>query len=314
MGIRNKNSRRIIWILLAICIIANIIAGFHAYKFTHFSVAGKSKTKDARHLSAGKKISAILFGISNPRPENKTLPQRHFTEFSIKSNRDISCWLITTDSVKKGTVILCHGYSGNKSGMLDKADIFLDAGYNTLLMDFMGSGGSEGHQTTIGFLEAVQVKSAYDHLVQTGETHIILFGTSMGAAAIMKAQQDYQFDQASLILECPFGTMLKTVQSRFRTMHIPSFPMDRLLVLWGGMLNGFNAFSHNPQDYALKIKQPVLLLHGEKDEKVSMEEIQLIFKNLQGKKTLKTYPLAGHENYLNRYRNEWTKDILEFIN
>lgn len=45
-----------------------------------------------------------------------------------------------------------------KSSMIDKADVFLDLGYNVFMVDFIGSGGSEGLQTTIGYKEAENVK------------------------------------------------------------------------------------------------------------------------------------------------------------
>ena len=198
--------------------------------------------------------------------------------------------------------------------MLDKAEIFLSLGYNTFLVDFMGSGGSDGNQTTIGFYEAEEVKTAFNYLETQGEKNIMLFGTSMGAAAIMKAQKDYNLKVSSVILECPFGTMLETVQARFRSLGTPSFPMANLLVFWGGILNGFNAFKHNPTDYAKSIICPVLLLSGEEDDRVSLREINHIFKNLAGVKKLKTYPLAGHENYLSKYKDEWENDVKTFIN
>ena len=50
----------------------------------------------------------------------------------------------------------------------------------------MGSGGSEGNETTIGYKEAEEVKSCYDYVAGQGEKRIFLFGTSMGAAAILK--------------------------------------------------------------------------------------------------------------------------------
>ena len=291
----------------------NVIAYFQAYRFTHFSSRDEEKTKDGRQLSSGEKIKTLLFGIKNPRPENRKLPERPFDRITLKSNKEISCWLMRTDSSAKGTVILCHGYSGEKSSMLDRAYLFLDAGYNVLLFDFMGSGGSEGVQTTLGFHEAKQVKTVYDYLWQKGERKFILMGTSMGAVAIMKAQQDYQFKGCSLILECPFGRMLKTVKARFSNLHVPSFPMSELLVFWGGAQNQFNAFEHNPEKYACKINCPVLLMIGEQDEKVSMEETQIIDTNLKGPKTLVTYPLAGHENYLNQYKYQWYTEVLKFL-
>ena len=309
---RKKIFKRSLWVVLILFILMNAISYLHAYKFTHFDPNSKSKTQDAKSLPFSQKLKTLFFGINNPRPENKRFPGKQYETIKLNSNKQIECWLIKADS-PKGSVILFHGYGGEKSSMLDKAEIFQGLGYNTLLVDFMGSGGSEGNQTTIGFYEARQVKTAFDFLKDRGENKIILFGTSLGAVAIMKAQSDYDLNTTSLILECPFGTMLETVQARFSAMRIPAFPMANLLVFWGGMQNGFNAFAHNPVNYARRITHPVLLLSGEKDDRVSMGEINRIFHNLKGEKKLSTYPLAGHENYLGKYKAEWINDISSFI-
>jgi pimeloyl-ACP methyl ester carboxylesterase len=205
------------------------------------------------------------------------------------------------------------GYGGDKSQMLTDADELLKMGYNTLLVDFMGSGGSEGNETTIGVKEAEEVKSCYDYLAQRGEKKILLFGTSMGAAAILKAINDYHLNPAAVILECPFGTMYQTTCARFRLMHVPAFPMAGMLMFWGGTQNGFWAFSHNPVEFAKSVKCPALLLWGEQDDKVSRAETDEIFANLQGRKVLGTYPHSGHENYLKKDKEKWVKDVGGFL-
>jgi len=300
-------------ILAAIIVLLNVVAIFHSYKFTHFTDSKSEKTKDPKTLTISEKVKIVLLGVSNPRPENKTIPTTDYQTIKLKSNKEIECWSIKTENAK-GTVVLFHGFSGEKSSMLDKSDLFNELGYNTFLVDFMGSGGSEGNQTTIGFWEAEQVKTCFDHLTENGETSIYLFGTSMGAVAIMKAINDYKINPNGIILECPFGSMYQTVSARFKAMNLPAFPMAGLFVFWGGLQNGFWAFVHKPTDYAKKITCPTLLLYGAKDEKVSRQEIDEIFKNLAGQKKLKIYPNAGHENYLIKYEKEWRREVEEFLN
>jgi pimeloyl-ACP methyl ester carboxylesterase len=65
--------------------------------------------------------------------------------------------------------------------------------------------------------------------------------------------------------------------------------------------------------YAKHISCPALLLWGEKDEKVSRKEIDEIYRNLDGIRRLETYPSAGHENYLNKYKAKWTMDLSAFL-
>ena len=135
----------------------------------------------------------------------------------------------------------------------------------------------------------------------------------MGAVAILRAIYKYDLRPSGIIIECPFGTLYRTTAARFKSMGVPSFPMAGLLVFWGGVQNGFNGFSHDPEKYAKAVECPTLLLYGEKDKKVSMKEIQTIFNNISGEKTLRTYPGAGHENYLIKYKNEWITDVSSFL-
>lgn len=216
----------------------NVIAFFQSYKFTHFTDSEIEKTQAPTKLSTGQKIKTLFFGVNNPRPENSIIPTIAYEIVKLKSNRETECWSIKSENAK-GTVILFHGYGGNKSSMLDKSDIFLSKGYNTFLVDFMGSGGSEGNQTSIGFLEAEQVKTCFDYLIKISEHNLYLFGTSMGAVAIMKAIHDYGIKPKGIIIECPFGSMYETVCARLRTMNTPTFPMAGLLVFWGGLEYGY---------------------------------------------------------------------------
>ena len=275
--------RWIFILMIILFLLVNLVAFFHAYKFTHFTSAEAVRTVSPENISNVEKLQVILTGVNNPKPLAKKEPSQDYEQVNIQSNVRLEGWEMEADSAK-GTVILFHGYGGEKSSMLDKADVFLELGLNVLLIDFMGSGNSEGNQTTIGFQEAENVKSCYDYLVQRGEKNIYLFGTSMGAVAIMKAIQDYQLAPKAIVLECPFGSLYQTTCARFRIMRVPAFPMAGLLVFWGGIQNGYWGFSHNPAEYAKSVTGPALILYGEKDEKVSRGEINEIFTNLPGPK------------------------------
>jgi len=307
-----KLVKKLFWVLITGFIVLNVVACFHAYKFTHFIDGNIERTANPADLSIMDKVKTLFLGINNPRPVNNQFPKQEYEVVRLSGSKEIECWFIKAENAL-GSVILFHGYFGKKSSMLEKSDEFLSLGYNTLLVDFMGSGGSEGNQTTVGFMEAEQVKSSYEYLQQLGEENVILFGTSMGSVAIMKAINDYQLSPSVIIIESPFGSMYETVVTRFHTMNIPTFPMAGLLVFWGGVQGGFWAFDHNPREYARNISCPTLLLYGEQDEKVSRKEIDEIFNNLNGEKQLITYPLAGHENYLIQYHDEWVRDVSAFL-
>ena len=291
--------KRFVWSVVILFVIANVIAALHAWSFTHFT-----ETDSEKSSADDNALWLVLTGVNNPRPENSFAPAREYQPITIEGEIPTACWFIPSDSAI-GTVIVCHGYGGCKSSMLSKADEFLAMHYNVLLPDFMGCGDSQGDQCTIGFYESQQVTSCYNYLKEQGEENVVLFGTSMGAVAIMKSLSEDSIAAQCAIIECPFGSMYQTTCARFDMMGLPSFPMAGLLVFWGGVENGFWAFGHNPTDYAKDIKIPVLLMYGEKDPKVSRGEIDEIYANLPGKKELVTFKQAGHENYLNQYRLPW---------
>lgn len=89
--------------------------------------------------------------------------------------------------------------------------------------------------------------------------------------------------------------------------------MAALLDFWGGVQNGFWAFSHKPVEYAKRVKCPTLLLYGGQDEKVSRNEIDELFSNLHRTKQLKVYPFAGHDDYLVKYKQQWINDVDGFM-
>jgi len=305
--------KRILWVCLFLFIAMNAVAFIHAYKFTHFSTRKTTRTKDPKELSAIDKATILLSGIDNPRPTGQALPQYPYEKITVKSSAELACWNIPVKNAI-GTVILFHGYAGEKSSLLTRAEEFRKLGYTTFLVDFMGSGDSGGKATSIGYREARQVKDCFDYIQAHGENHIMLFGTSMGSAAILKALHDYDFTPQGIILECPFGSLYTTVCARFRLMHVPTFPMAGLLSFWGGVQHGYWAFSHNPAQYAEAVDCPALLLFGEQDDRVTLEETNLIYANLKGRKTLKTYPNAGHALFTEENKDNWTIDVAAFIN
>lgn len=289
----------------------NVLAFIHAYKFTHYNSRVTSRT-DPASLTPLVKTKVLLTGIDNPRPTRASLPTHTFSTVKIESDVMLEAWhLVTTPS--KGTVILFHGYAGEKSMLISRAEEFTRLGYSTLLVDFMGSGGSEGEGTTIGFAESREVRDCYQYIAGSGEKNIHLFGTSMGAAAILKAMDDYYIYPTSVILECPFGSLYKSVCARFDIMGVPAVPMAGVLTFWGGFQQGYWAFGHNPSKYAKSVNCPTLLLFGEKDDRVSMEETQEIYHNIPQKKVLITYPNLGHNIFTPENRQKWANDVASFL-
>jgi uncharacterized protein len=315
-GRKYKWLRRSLRIILLLFILLNIMAAFHAWKLTHNRPVPSADLRGPEKMSVPEKLKALFLGVWSAKTPVDAYPSVPYDTIElITSNKlKIEGWLIKKDSAR-GTVILFHGHMGNKGATLPEATLLRELGYNTLLIDFRAHGNSEGEACTIGRKEAEDVKLAYDYVKVSGEENIILWGTSMGAAAICGAINDYSLAPAGVILEMPFGSLKNAVEGRVKMMGLPREPISALLTFWGGVEQGFNAFGYQPRLYAKKISSPALLQWGALDKRVTRRETDAIFRNLaSAHKQLQVYPQAAHASLLKSDSLLWRNTVNDFLN
>jgi alpha-beta hydrolase superfamily lysophospholipase len=291
--------------VLVLFILLNIVTAFHAYKFTHFYDAGESIKQN--------KLQSMLFGINAAKKQNDaadTAEQKVI--LTTSSHLKLEGWYTIADSAK-GTVCLFHGHGGTKSGVNKEAAAFRKMGYNTLQLDFRAHGSSEGNTCTIGYYEAEDVKLAYDFIKNKGENNIILWGISMGAAAISKGINDYNLKPNKIILEMPFGSIVEAAEGRLRLMGLPGEPLAAMITFWGGTEHGFWAFNMKPSEFVKKINCPVLLQWGANDPRVSKKETIDIYSNINTQKKLVIYNNSGHESLCKKENEKWLAEVSEFL-
>lgn len=277
----------------------NLMAYQHARAMTWF-VPGGQKTQPPRELSLLGKAGVLLTGVRVPRPVCHRTPADHRLEYATKrvavdGQVELETWRIPAET-PRGTVVHFHGYAGSKSDLLPEAEAFHELGFDVELVDFRGSGGSSEDYTTIGYLEAEDVAAVVsDTRSESTAGPLILYGRSMGAAAILRAMSAHGVQADAVVLESIFDRMLTTAANRFHQMGLPAFPSANLLVYWGGVSAGFDAHSHNPVDYAPRCACPTLLLHGELDAHARPEEGRNVHSRLGDRSAeLVLFPEAGH--------------------
>ncbi|MCI1186109.1 alpha/beta hydrolase [Hymenobacter sp. DH14] len=330
-----SRRRWLLFLLLAGFGAMNTVAFFHAWRFTHFANEPGLHSPNPEQLSPSQKLWLLLTGIRNPKPQNGPKPSFPVETVTIPSpNGPLEAWYARPDSGRaRGTVALFHGYTSSKSHLTHEAGYFRHLGYNVLLVDQAGNGNSAGFRTTVGYREADDVAAAYHWLNDSisnssgsplhrrgagGEApreggKVILYGISMGAVAIMRAEAELGVQPTANILECPYGNMRQTAYNRFASMHVPGFPMADLLVFWGGVQNGFWAYGLNAEHYASQIHTPTLLLWGTADPRVTRAETDAIFAHLAGPKARHDFPGVGHEPYWHRYATDWEQQTRAFL-
>ena len=299
--------------LLIVFIFINIVTAFHAYKFTHFYNAGDITVKQEEN--GWDKTGDILFGIDVAKKPNSITTDSSFETIYLTTKEGIKLqgWYLKTAGTAKGTVVMFHGHGSTKSGIILESEEFRKMGYNTLLMDFRAHGSSGGNTTTIGYYEAEDVDLAYDFIKNKGEKNIVLWGISMGAAAISKAISDDDLQPSKIILEMPFGSIVKAAEGRIKMMHLPPEPLAALITFWGGTEHGFWAFNMKPAEFVKKINCPVLLQWGNNDPRVTRGEIDLIYANITAPKKLVVYAGAAHESLCKKENEKWMSEVQNFL-
>lgn len=296
----------------------NILAYRHAYTMMHFEV-GKPRTGLPESLSVGQKIGVLIWGVNIPRPRagtNATALGTSASSLQIVEPNSIKlgAWYCA-GPVKSPLVILFHGYTGEKSGTLAEGKVFREMGCSVLLVDFRGSGDSSESYTTIGYDEAEDVAAAVRYARQNlPPSKIVLYGISMGGAAVLRAVHSCGVKPDAIIVEAVFDSLLHTVRHRFQAMGTPSFPSAELLIFWGGVQEGFNGFAHNPVDYAKSVTCPILFLHGSADPRAHTDEARRVYEAVPGPKQFKEFPDVGHAATVIRYPEQWRDTVSNFLN
>ncbi|MBE7552244.1 MAG: alpha/beta fold hydrolase [Anaerolineales bacterium] len=298
-------------------ILLNLIAYRQARAMLTFTQTGK-RTAAPESLSVWQKVKMLFTGINIPKPLNSSKPDSWNLTFTVHRFKvtevvELEAWHIPHFQAK-GLILLFHGYASSKSSLLPEAKAFHELGYTTFLVDFRGSGDSNSSQTSIGFYEADDVAKAFEYAgLLAGDQPMILYGRSMGGAAVLRAISVYHIQPAGVILEAVFDNMLSTVQNRFRAMGLPSFPAAQLLVFWGSHQNGSSGFRHNPVEYAAGVQCPALMLHGTDDPRATLAEGRAVFNRLGGKKWFEAFTGVGHEAYLAVEPEQWKQSVTLFL-
>lgn len=299
-----------------VVIAINWLAYRQAQAMTRFVPSGQ-RTERLEHISFAGKVRALFLGVEIPRPRNSRNPANLGLAFETRlvpaAVGQLEAWVIRGEAAN-GWVVLFHGYAESKDSLLEVALRFHRKGFGVVLVDFRGSGGSAGNVTTVGYAEARDVADVVRWVgAELGEPAPILYGFSMGAAAILRALAQYPLQPRALIVQASFDRMLTTVQHRFEMLNAPSFPAAELLLFWGGRVNHFDAFSHNPRQYAAKIKTPTLVLHGEKDQRVTRREAEAVFAALRGKKSLRVFATGIHDPVAEVTEEQWLEAVNPFL-
>jgi uncharacterized protein len=246
-------------------------------------------------------IERVMFDVQENELSNKTI-KRH--------------GIFTQHPNAQATIVICHGFMADKYDVGCLRYLFAKKKFNTLVFDFRAHGDNrEGQLCTFGKDEAYDVIGAAHFVKQQptlSQKPIIVYGMSMGAVASIEAQasEGNLFD--AMILDCPFASSERVIQFGLRnakisflgyTFNLPgkeflakhaSHPYLQPLVKYllrtkaNFDTGDINTIIHPlyPVESVKKITIPCFFIHCKNDERVSTDDVKILYAGVQGFKRL----------------------------
>jgi len=231
--------------------------------------------------------------------------------FKTEDGITIKGWFIPAKKKTDKSVIVAHGYPFDKNNILG-ATYFLAEKYNLLLFDFRYFGESAGWYTTVGYNEKKDFLAAVDWLKKRNLTKTGAMGFSLGAATILMANSD---DVKAIVADSSYANIdMMIKRTYFIFPSITKLPFVWLTRLYARMLFGLSTKEVSPLKEISKIKAPVLLIHGDKDSQIPVENTKKLYEASNKKNTeLWIVPDADHGYALNLYPKEYEERIFNFF-
>jgi uncharacterized protein len=228
-------------------------------------------------------------------------------------------WKVRARSKGGDWILLFHGVSDNRTGVLGHAEFLLRDGYNVVMMDARAQGASGGETATYGWKERYDTVAVTNALYSTENVnHLGALGVSMGAAiALQSAAVEPRI--GAVIAEDPFAN-LREVSYDYGGLHFSPllgktifrpatiFAMSEL-----EKAGGFLPDDVSPEKAVAVRSFPILLICGTRDDTIPCRHAERIFQNARGAKELWVVGGAEHASALGRAPVEYEKRVARFL-
>lgn len=207
-------------------------------------------------------------------------------------------WFIPPDPQSNGaTLVFVHGLGANREQLLGQALTMIAKGYGALLFDLRNHGTSGGTITTLGYTEAEDVIGAVNYVLSRPEVNPMLIGLvgySMGGAAVLRAATRLP-NLKAIIVESTYTSLEDNIaQGMVAKTGLPPFPFAPIMIWFGEHITGLRIHQIRPIDDVVRLKQPILFIHGAQDKTVNVSNSQRLYAAANNPQGLYIVKNAGH--------------------
>jgi fermentation-respiration switch protein FrsA (DUF1100 family) len=177
----------------------------------------------------------------------------------------------------KPLVIYFHGNGGALNLRADRFRWLAADGVGVLGLSYRGYGGSSGTPSETGFI--LDAAAAYEFAAaRVPPAQIVLWGESLGTGVAVALAAERQI--GGLILDAPFTSAADIGASAYPFIPVRWFIKD----------------SFRSDQRIRRVKAPLLVLHGERDDIIPIRFGERLFASANEPKQLVRFPLGGHVN------------------
>jgi fermentation-respiration switch protein FrsA (DUF1100 family) len=229
-------------------------------------------------------------------------------------------WFIPGDN--GATIIAAHGNPGGRQDVLYEAQLLNEHGYSVLMGSFRAHDDSEGEIVTFGYNEQKDLAAWHRILLDRDDVdpqRIGLLGESMGGGTSILYAAGAEDIKAVAIVSA-FALTPEVVET-FIQYENPDLPkwliglLSRLIILWGEQEGEFSAEELNTEMVIADISpRPILIMHGESDDKIGGHSGQQLFDAAAEPKELWLCPECKHVDFEDHRPDEYQEALLTFFN
>lgn len=199
-------------------------------------------------------------------------------ELTTDDGERLHGWWIERRAAALGHVLLCHGNAGNVGDRILHADVLTAAGFDVLLFDYRGYGSSSGTPDERGTYR--DARAALNGLLRQPDVdpaRVVYLGESLGGAVALELALAHP--PASLVLLSAFTSVREMARVHYGLIPTPlvpdAYPSLRLIA---------------------NLQAPLLVIHGEDDMIVPVEQGRALFEAAPTPKRLRVMRGVGHND------------------
>jgi uncharacterized protein len=227
-------------------------------------------------------------------------------------------WKVRPKNPNGDWILLFHGVSDNRTGVLGHAEFLLRNGYSVVMMDSRAHGQSGGAMATYGWKERYDTVAITNALFASETVrHLGALGVSMGAAiALQSAAVEPRIE--AVVAEDPFAN-LREVSYDYAGLEVSPLlgktlfrPASIVAMHQASYVGGFPADDVSPEQAVAKRPFAVLLICGTRDHRIPCRHAERIYSAAIGSKELWIVDGAGHASALGHDPVDYESRVIAF--